>query len=78
MKFQLNNVKVHCDAEKLYASFVTSADQHDDFMQLAIELAETKQALAYMLEVAQCASDGSDATDAMVDAAYLKVQEYLP
>lgn len=78
MKFKLNNVAVHTEVIQRVAVFNTSADQFDDFGQLATELAETKQALEYMLEVARRASDGSDAVDALVDEAYTEVEEYLP
>jgi hypothetical protein len=76
MKFKLDNVKVHTEVIQRTACFNTSADQFDDFEQLATELAETKQALQFALEMAQFVA--APVYDDIVDEAYTDLEEYLP
>jgi hypothetical protein len=76
MKFKLDRVKTDSFVIGAEADFETSSDRHDDFAQMATELAEVKQALQFALEMAQFVA--APVYEDIVDEAFTDLEEYLP
>jgi len=78
--FSVCTYRVDAFVDARYRSFLRSSDQHDDFHQMAIELAETREALAYLTEAIEefrIESASDDDQDFLVET-LKEVEGYTP